>query len=122
MGKQWIAAVALAGMALVTATANAQTGSEMLANCQAFLKDPTPPNQMFPAGLCGGYIMGIADGLMYAQIADPKRTAICMPEKGYTVGQGVRVLNKYLNDHPEKLNQDVSLLALNAFRAAFPCK
>jgi hypothetical protein len=108
-------------MMLVSAAATAQTGNEMSANCRAFLKDPTPPNQMFPAGVCAGYIMGIADGLMYAQIADPKRTAVCVPQ-GYTVGQGIKILNKYFDDHPEKLNQDVGLLALDAYRAAFPCK
>lgn len=120
--KAFIAAVALIGMALVSATTNAQTGNEMLSNCREFLKDPPPSSQMFPAGLCAGYVMGIADGFLYAQIADPKRTAICIPETGYTVGQGVRVLKKYLEDHPETLNQNASIIALTAFRAAFPCK
>lgn len=102
--------------------ANAQTGNEMLNNCRAFLKDPMPPGQMFHAGVCGGYIMGIVDGFIYAQIVDPDSTGVCVPDKGYTVGQGVRVLTKYLEDHPEKLNVEVSLLALDAFRKAFPCK
>ncbi|MBD8604852.1 hypothetical protein IFT80_19615 [Pseudomonas sp. CFBP 8771] len=120
--KVEMAAVALS-LAICTFTvAHADTGNEMLNNCRAFLKDPPPSSQMFHAGVCAGFVIGIVDGLMFAQVADPSTTAVCMPERGYTVGQGIRVLTKYLNDHPEKLNVDVSLLAFEAFRRAFPCK
>ena len=113
-------AVALVAVGMPMA-AHAITGNEMLANCEAALKRPIPANQMVQSGVCMGYVMGIGAGFTYAQIANPEKTAICMPEKGYTFGQGARVLTKYLNDHPERLNYDVSLLALDAFRIAFPC-
>jgi hypothetical protein len=117
--------LAVMALSLATSTptwADPGTGSDMLDSCRAFLKDPMPSGQTFQAGMCAGYVMGIVDGLMYAQIADPDRTAVCIPKTGYTIGQGVRVLTKYLEDHPEKLNLGISLIALDAYRKAFPCK
>lgn len=120
--KVEMAAVALSLAISTPALAKNVTGNDMLDSCRAFLKDPMPSGQIFQAGMCAGYVIGIADGFIYAQIANPASVRVCIPDEGYTVGQGARVLTKYLEDHPEKSNLGVSLIALDAFRAAFPCK
>lgn len=117
-----LATIALSLAISTPVLAKVTTGNEMLGSCKAFLKDQMPPNQMFEAGMCGGYIVGIVDGFIYAQIANPVSVRICIPDDGYTVEQGARVLTKYMDDHPEKLNLNVSTIALQAFRIAFPCK
>jgi hypothetical protein len=65
-----------------------------------------------PEGFCLGYIAGIAEA----------RPGFCVPATGLSFGQLRRVAVKYLNDHPERLNQPAPLeLVASALRLAFPC-
>jgi hypothetical protein len=61
-----------------------------------------------------GYCSGLVEGISYAS------THSCLPD-GATVGQAVRVVVKYLNDHPEDLNLDERELVDVALGLAFPC-
>ena len=38
-----------------------------------------------------------------------------------TTGQGLKVLVKYIDDHPEELHERTALLATRAFVKAWPC-
>jgi hypothetical protein len=60
--------------------------------------------------------MGIVEGLMWSLPPD----VMCSP-KGVTIGQSVKVLAKYLDDHPEELQKPIAELAARAFVKAWPC-
>ncbi|CRM39151.1 hypothetical protein BK634_03320 [Pseudomonas chlororaphis] len=116
-----LAVAALVGMSGLTSQARGDTGNEMAENCRAFLKEKTPRERYFNAGVCAGFVNGVTDTLVLARIASPETIAICIPREGFTMGQAARVLLKYLDDHPETLHENASMLALQAYRAAYPC-
>jgi hypothetical protein len=78
-------------------------------------------NEPTATGTCLGYVDGVVSGLQLATNAARAKPLFCMP-KGVTVGEGIRVVMKYLNDHPPDLHQSAPLLILNAMLAAYPCR
>lgn len=72
------------------------------------------PLEAWRAGYCRGVVVGVDS---VATLGGQ----VCKPE-GVTSDQEVRVVAKYLEDHPESLNQTGSILAFQALRDAFPCK
>ena len=62
-------------------------------------------------GLCSGLVAGI-------MFASPM---VCH-EPGVSVEQGIRVVEKFLRDHPEKLRLKGTRLANEALSQSFPCK
>jgi hypothetical protein len=119
--KALIATVALVGI-VSSGTASGTSGNQMAANCRAFISENTSTSQYYGAGVCAGFVSGVTNTLVMARIASPETTHICIPIDGFTMGQAARVLLKYFDDHPQTLNQDASLLALMAYKDAYPCK
>lgn len=115
------AAVALAWV-LGSGAAMATTGNELSEQCQAFLKDPIPPSHYLAAGVCAGYVNGMVDGISLARSVSPERIAICFPQKNFTSLQAVKIVQRYLDTHPETLNEDAMILTSMAFKQAFPCQ
>ena len=122
MGKQWMAAVALVGAVLWGQLAQADTGAEMAGHCRAFLSEKLAPEQSYGAGKCFGLVYGVTDTLKTAHLVSPEAVSVCIPIEGFTMGQAARILLRYLDDHPETLNESSSTLAIKAFRRAYPCK
>jgi len=85
----------------------------VMAGCRAFLlpKIPHDYNLSLIAGVCAG----IVSGINYAA-AD-----VC-PPKGVTSVQSVRIVVNYIDGRPARLNENFNALALEALRAAWPCK
>ncbi|PBP61367.1 MULTISPECIES: Rap1a/Tai family immunity protein [Pseudomonas syringae group] len=119
--KVFAVATVIAGM-LCSGAAMAATGNELSDQCQALIKDPTPPSKYFASGVCAGYINGMIDGLHIARALSPDRGGVCFPDHGFTSFQAVKVVQRYLDTHPERLNEDAMILTVTAFRQAFPCK
>jgi hypothetical protein len=69
-------------------------------------------------GLCYGYIGGVVD---MAYITRDRAPIFCEPSN-VTVGELTMILLKYLNDHPERLQEHEGILTVDAFKQAFPCK
>jgi len=46
---------------------------------------------------------------------------ICIPDGKVPVAQLARIVVKWLRDHPERLHEPKSVLALEALSGAFPC-
>lgn len=78
-----------------------------------------------------GYCMGIVDGISFMSIGinaiSPStqipNLRVCWPKNlTITLGQKIRILTKYLRDHPEMLAYDGHLLVNLAFRNAYPCE
>jgi hypothetical protein len=109
--KRALIAAVLVACATSSAMAN---GIDDLAGCReaANLKT-TAPND-----LRAGYCMGVVAGLMMMMPA--VGGIVCLP-KGVTLGQGTKVLVKYMDDHPEELHNRTAELAARAFVKAWPC-
>jgi hypothetical protein len=96
-------------------TTSHQDGNDLLPRCQqaveaidkATWKDV---NESFNAGFC----LGLVQGVSYAS-AD-----VCTGQ-GVTFSQMERVVVKFLQDNPKKLNLNQSILVEMALAKAFPC-
>jgi Rap1a immunity proteins len=49
-----------------------------------------------------------------------KEPTTCMPE-GFTATQARPIIEKYIADHPEMLDQSATTVARTALEQAFPC-
>jgi hypothetical protein len=66
----------------------------------------------------GAYCMGLVQGVGDA-LNEEDRIA---PPHAASVGQLVRVVDRYLHDHPEELAERNTLLVIKALKKAFPPK
>lgn len=103
-------------IAVEQSTSSAFDGNQLLPKCQAAIGSMDGivwknTDEAWGAGICGGLVAGIG----YAS------ALVCLPD-GVTIGQQVRVVVKYLNDHPEQLQHDERNLIDVALASSFPCK
>lgn len=108
-------------------------GSALLDWCE----DSEKKDRGVAASLCIGYVSGVADSLAlhglgeWAErqatrhpelVAPPekRRPIFCSPDGG-SYGQYVKVVLKFLRDHPERLHEDRRNLVEEALQDAFPC-
>jgi hypothetical protein len=112
------------------------TGKDILEDCQVKIKqqaskaETIPSSEAFQVGACTGYIKGLDDmEIIYASIiAGPsgsekevkKYSLYCLPA-GTTNNQMAHVIVNYIKDHPDELTADANIVAVKAFRNAFPC-
>jgi len=74
-------------------------------------------------GLCMSYIQGFVDGLaLGGVIAADFQSLICLPKDGISQTQARLIFQKFVRDHPEKLNTAAALLVGEAIGVAFPCQ
>jgi hypothetical protein len=115
----------VAGLLLLSSNLSFGDGNELLSNCNAALK--VKENSLEGAnwaqvGFCLGMIQGVTNlNLQYQGMLD-KKALFCLPESGIESGQAVRIVVKYLEDHPEKLYEKEVGLVSDAFREAYPCQ
>jgi Rap1a immunity proteins len=104
--KNHLAIVALTIFALLSVPAYAHDNPTGMTLKQKCLRDPVSSNDFSNVAWCDGFVYAV---LVY----DP-----AIPQ-GVTVGQLELVLNKYMDEHPEKLNLPaesvVDLAALGAW-------
>lgn len=74
----------------------------------------------FDAGMCFGFILGTHSGYFIARTGSQQKLVFCIPS-GVTNLQTVKIVVKYLNNHPEELHQSADVLVIEAMTAAFPC-
>jgi len=98
-----------------------RTGTQLLEYCKDAI-DVTDHDghDYLNAGFCMGYINGIAENTVFLQDT-LKKPLFCIPNE-VTLGQEIMVVVKFLEDHPENLNQKSLYLAMEALFRAFPCK
>jgi hypothetical protein len=111
-------------------TVHGGTGSFLLPFCEAALKlgpgstrtiKPTATEIQETVGgsYCRGYVLGVVDSLI--SVSATTDTTYCIPNNADN-DQLVRVVGKYLNDNPGKLNEPAINIIINSVLAAFPCK
>ena len=96
-----------------TSSAVAASWQDIAADCKKAAAGPggiTRVDVAFAAGFC----MGIVEGALWSL----PRTDFCLPNDA-TTGQGLKVLVKYIDDHPEELHERTALLAAGAFVKAW---
>jgi len=75
---------------------------------------------------CIGYVEGVSDGVFeevaFAHAMSNKEPAkpYCLPEDTEN-GQLIRIVLKYVRDHPEEAHYSTAFLIVKALREAFPC-
>jgi Rap1a immunity proteins len=96
-------------------------GNEILEVCSVIKIQDMEQHEAMDLFYCMGFIEGVLSSQEIAIELDNPSTVCKLPEEGITTGQIVRIVVKYLEEHPEKLHLNSSLLVLDALRQAFPC-
>ena len=73
----------------------------------------------FKAGYCAGIVAGYSMAVQLAAIKFDVHVA-CLPSE-FSTDQGVRVVVKYINDHPEALHLSATVLVGVALNDVFRC-
>jgi Rap1a immunity proteins len=121
----------LVGFLHSAAAAEKRNGNELLSACtlamsivdspQAIEQMLGRPHQALEAGYCLGLLHAVTNINAFWQHY-PKDTSMffCLPPQS-TVNQWTRIVVKYLQEHPERLQEADIGLAIRAFTTAFPC-
>jgi hypothetical protein len=101
----------MAGFLIAVGSATAQTanGHKTTANFLADKCKNWNTSGSFEAGYCVGFITGVD-----SQVEN-------CPGDDVTRGQVIKVAVKYMDDHPEELDQAASTVVRRALVKAFPC-
>ena len=66
------------------------------------------------------YVTGAADQISMLNGLAGENADICFPE-GNSYGQVLKIVTKFLSNHPERLHEPMPVLVYNALVLAFPC-
>jgi hypothetical protein len=92
---------------------DSHTGNGLITACKTAVAGmDTDRDSGWIGGFCTGLISGVADSW--------DEFTFCLPTHS-TRGQYVRVVYKYLQEHPAELQERDSVLVLKALKAAWPC-
>jgi hypothetical protein len=94
------------------------TGNDLIQFCEGAEVLTPGTRQTNVQGYCLGLVRGVAQTLRNPQL--PNEFRACFPDNA-TVGQMIRVVNRYLEDHPERLHLIDDFLVAEAVLEAFPC-
>ena len=109
------------------------TGNDLLNACKALIEGPESiSNSSLQAKLdwvsesefCYGYIKGVVEwnGDYEKWLEDvPIKPIFCIGENQVEINQLVQIAIKFMNDHPEELNEKGITILNAAFSQAFPC-
>jgi hypothetical protein len=103
--RRLIVALCIAS-ALISPAMAANTAGELAEMCE----DGASQN----VGFCAGYAEGLAETL--------QATGQTCPPTEATLEQALKVIKKYVADHPESHHVPAVLMAVRAVKEAFPCK
>jgi Rap1a immunity proteins len=95
------------------------TGNTYKFGCRLLASDnrvPIDKIEAVKAGECSGAI----DAVFMLRRALDQSIRFCPPPR-VALGQSVKIVVKYLDDHPEQMNDDFTLLVVRAFDHVWPC-
>jgi hypothetical protein len=108
-----LAVAILLALTMPASAEDLNSANYYLPGCKGWLdreKKVPGPVEALKEGLCAGFI----EGLTYIG-------TFCVPS-GVTSGQVVAVVVKYIEARPERMHEQFGKLAIEALRAAWPCK
>ena len=102
------------------------TGNDLLPMCRAGIdlaNGKTVPTNTVPDTVrCVSYIQGFIDGFAVRDnVEEGMKPTLCFPD-GATGAQMVRVVTKWLEDHPARLHEPAWGLIFLAMQESFLCK
>jgi hypothetical protein len=109
-----VAALMLSG-GPVSAEKDTTSANYVMRGCRGFLTDEGTHTEPFLEGWCAGIVHAALNYLA----GDNGNHC---PPNGVTVGQSVRVVVRYIDARPARMHEDFKKLALEAMKAAWPCK
>jgi hypothetical protein len=118
------------GFQVAEAAESIEDGISLLRACKGLLnldvsKAPVQVAEELAHGsYCAGFINGMMDmNSQYQGLVLPPNTGFfCVQKEGLETEQAVRVVVKYMEEHPEQLHLPKRLLVFLALSAAFPCE
>lgn len=101
-------------------------GNDLLRKCNAVILAADAgiklsKDSYIDIGWCLGYVEGIRDTAHIYQSIFKENKVYCIPQ-GVENGQIIRVILKYLNEHPHMLHEHESLLGMLSIRNSFSCE
>lgn len=132
----WLAGVAILAVVLLVALASGSakasfaTAGDYLPRCAKMVRvlDEGPSTRMSSEDLadaagCSSYLTGFIGALRVGQPVEPHSPTLydCVPPQAQ-VGQLVRILDRYLKLHPERLHEPMEDVTATALREAFRCQ
>lgn len=107
------------------------TGNNVLKDCQTAVRfadnNGAPVSEHFHSGWCVGWISAALELTKLHNVwtdfigQKPALLQFCLPVSGIPVIQAVRIVVKYLKEHPEQLHEDGMSLTIAALKNDFPC-
>jgi hypothetical protein len=107
----------------VEAAEDTNSANYMMPHCRNFLTIEHSSDPLVP--YCVGMVRGIVfTGSILRDLvnAEDRRLPCIDPPSGSTYGQSVRVVVTYIDARPARMHEHFGVLALEALRAAWPCK
>ena len=110
----------------VTAAAQVNSANEMMPHCRNAL-DPKSAENLYAQGACVGTIVGIAFVAVSLNALSPSdekvRRELCInPSATGIRGQLVRTVVAYIDARSARMHENFGVLAVEALRAAWPCR
>jgi len=78
--------------------------------------------QMFESMYCIGYVAGFLDAMPVMGLTEDVRGTACLPKKGVSNEQALRIFVKHLRENPEHLHESARVQFYASIRNAFPCR
>ena len=100
-------------------------GGDLLPVCQAAVDvgdgKSISDSRAVDATRCMSYVQGFLDGFAMGQFAPGGTEVLCFPD-GVNAAQMIRVVTKWLHDHPARLHEPAFGLVFAAVRDSFACQ
>ena len=128
-----VAAIVFPAVSYGEGSSDLDTGNDLLNACEALIEGPESiSNSSLQAKLdwvsesefCYGYIKGVVEwnGEYEKWLENvPIKPIFCIGENQVEINQLVQIAIKFMNDHPEELNEKGITILNAAFSQAFPC-
>ncbi|WP_150816571.1 Rap1a/Tai family immunity protein [Pseudomonas fluorescens] len=97
-------------------------GNTLLAQCQYSLQLTSNATPDYSVGSCFGTVSAVMNTMTILYFDLPKEAKACFPRDGIQYGQAVRIVTRYLSEHPSRLHETGATLSIAAFKEAFPCR
>jgi hypothetical protein len=103
------------------ATVFGPSGSDLIEHCRQAAKIQRKEQaDAYDATDCISFISGVVDGGQFAAKGDRRLFPVCFPPD-VDGSQMAKIVVKYGDEHPQKLNNGGAYIVINALRQAFPC-
>ena len=127
--KKILLCLLLVTLCLMSSSALAD-GNKLLKKCKAeeYILNEGQYNEIedvLTSDFCLGIVQGVKNtmqALCSAEAGIGHKYRVCFPEGGITNGQAVRIVVKYLEEHPEDLHEHEVVLLMRAYYDAYPCE